>query len=395
MATETTASTFPVCIPTSSSSSLGHSGDETTTTTTTTTSCTSMDTNNNTRLIIQKINDVHEMCTHLVQGTGTGTSSSDTVMVEYESECETRSPEMKSILDQSRSESIPHHHQHKLNNQGIDTSIPSPEPIVGVVVNGFHPQLSAWQKNQTDMHLKGQRELEDKICDVVESCRQEENACIVQVQNDRNRAAAAAMQSSSSSSSSCDSESSEVPAQRFSSDTTVEELFSDIFEKSKVPQVIATPGGRFGAWNKEFLETCGFAPSGPYASLTLFDLVMPHALPMLHQIFLTALYEQFPSDSNSNMKGATSRSSNSNSYFVASTYNETESKSDTTPDSYLSLTVPCIQFKKGQENHFITLSLMYDRNPDKRCFHCILSTQPTSNVGKIFYIERDELLGML
>lgn len=240
------------------------------------------------------------------------------------------------------------------------------------------------------MHLKGQRELEDKIFDVVESCRQEENACIVQVQNDRNRAAAAVMQSSS-----CDSESSEVPAQRFSSDMTVEELFSDIFEKSKVPQVIATPGGRFGAWNKEFLETCGFAPSGPYASLTLFDLVMPHALPMLHQIFLTALYEQFPSDSNSNMNGATSSSSNSNSYFVASTYNETESKGDTTPDSYLSLTVPCIQFKKGQENHFITLSLMYDTNPDKRCFHCILSTQPTSNVGKIFYIERDELLGML
>mmetsp|Transcript_9213 Transcript_9213/g.13797 ORF Transcript_9213/g.13797 Transcript_9213/m.13797 type:complete len:383 (-) Transcript_9213:378-1526(-) len=382
MATETIASTFPVCIPTSSSSSLGHSDE-----TTTTTSCTSMDLdNNNTRLIIQKINDVHDMCTHLLRDgkLPTGTSS-DTVMVEYESEYETRSPEMNSILDQSRSESMPHNHNHKqgINTVNQSTSITPAEPIFGVVVNGFHPQLSAWQKNQTDMHLKGQRELEDKIYDVVESCRKEENASIVQAQNNR-----AAMQASR------DSES-EVPAQRFSSDMTVEELFSDIFEKSKVPQVIATPGGRFGAWNKEFLETCGFAPSGPYASLTLFDLVMPHALPMLHQIFLTSLYEQFPSDSNSNMNAATSSSSNSNSYFVASTYNETESKSDSIPDSYLSLTVPCIQFKKGQEKHFITLSLMYDRNPDKRCFHCILSNQPTSNVGKIFYIERDELLGML
>lgn len=167
------------------------------------------------------------MCTHLVRN---GNLPNDTVMVEYESECETNT-QLKSNSNLSRSGRISHHQNQGIDNSNQIASISPPEPIIGVVVNGFHPQLSAWQKNQTDMHLKGHAELEDKICDVVESCRNKENASMLQVQKNR------AMRSYDS----------EVPSQRFSSDTTVEELFSDVFEKSEVPQVIATPGGRFGA----------------------------------------------------------------------------------------------------------------------------------------------------
>jgi len=70
-------------------------------------------------------------------------------------------------------------------------------------------------------------------------------------------------------------------------------------------------------------------------------------------------------------------------------------ETSTTNSSYLSLTVPCVEFLKGQTTYFITLSLMYDSNPEKRCFHCILTQKPASKVGEIFYIDQNELLGML
>lgn len=81
--------------------------------------------------------------------------------------------------------------------------------------------------------------------------------------------------------------------------------------------------------NKEFLRVCGFAQTGPYSSLTVFDLVMPSVLPQLHQIFLTALYEGFP---------------NSLEYRDGSNLH------------YLALTVPCIELSACELSYFITVS---------------------------------------
>lgn len=91
---------------------------------------------------------------------------------------------------------------------------------------------------------------------------------------------------------------------------------------------------------------CAFAPTGPYASLTIFDLVLPSALPLLHQIFLTSLYAQFPQSLNS------------------------ESAKQ---QQYLTLTVPCIEFNQSRVSHYITVSFMFNI--------AINILKPTSNSG--------------
>ncbi len=105
---------------------------------------------------------------------------------------------------------------------------------------------------------------------------------------------------------------------------------------------------------------CGFADCGPYASLTLFDLVVPDALPLLHQIFLTSLYEEFPGHVNEEMN----LSPSGYNIIEPSTSDDGSVKSSTKNSSYLSLTVTCVEFLKGQCTYFITVS--------SRLCHCIV-----------------------
>ncbi len=150
----------------------------------------------NSHMIIQRLKDAHHFCTGLDEG-----RSIDTVVVEDEPESDSAS---KQILGASTSSSS------------------NASNIVGVVVNGFHPQLSSWQTTQSNIHIDSQRNLENKVCDAVKSCRSEENEKI-RVMSGCN----------AGSKSSC---------LRFSSDTSIQEIYSDIFENSSIPQVIATPG---------------------------------------------------------------------------------------------------------------------------------------------------------
>lgn len=234
------------------------------------------------------------------------------------------------------------------DNDENSTNTKQQQMMTGVVVNGFHPQLSTWQRNQSKIEMGAEssnRKLGREICQAVDTCRTEENESI--------RSSKA------------------LERPRFSMDTDVSDIYSDVFENSSVAQVIATPGGRFGAWNKEFLRVCSFAPSGPYASLTVFDLVQPSALPHLHQIFLTALHDEVLSP----MVGKNNTSTHELQYLV--------------------LTVPCIRFSTFKESYFMTLSLMGDKDPDKKCFHCIISSNPISKVGEIVYIQQDDLMRLL
>ncbi len=156
----------------------------------------------NSHLIIQGIKDAQLFCTGLDEG-----RPNDPVMVEDETESD---PTPKEML-------------------GTSTCTPSKNAsnIVGVVVNGFHPQLSAWHTTQSNIHIEGQKNLESRVCDAVKSCRSEENEKIRVLPG-------------------CNSGSIRT-YNRFSSDTPIQEMYSEIFEKSSIPQVIATPGGRFGA----------------------------------------------------------------------------------------------------------------------------------------------------
>eukprot|EP00979_Chaetoceros_neogracilis_P011427 scaffold2817_cov268-Chaetoceros_neogracile.AAC.10 len=219
--------------------------------------------------------------------------------------------------------------------------------VSGVTVNGFHPQLCAWQNKQTKLSLTTERmEIDQEIYDDVTSCREEENNFVRNISSRKMIGG--------------------PDNQRFSNETPIRDIYQDMFEDSDVAQAIATPGGRFRAWNKEFLRVCSFAQTGPYASLTIFDFVLPSMLPQLHHIFVKALHEDFPQEKH------------------------TESNRE-----YLTLTVPCVDLNESDSSYYITLSLMYDSEPSKRCFHCILSTTPGGNVGEIYNILQDDLMNML
>jgi len=221
--------------------------------------------------------------------------------------------------------------------------------VTGSVVNGFHPQLCAWQRKQTTISTSTERmDIDREICDAVSSCRSKENENIRDLVN---------------------TETLKGPKKqrRFSNEISIGNIYKDMFEDSNIAQVIATPGGRFSAWNKEFLRVCSFDPTGSYGSLTVFDLVLPSTLPQLHQIFLKSLYAECPQ----------------------------EEIKESNRQQYLTLTVPCIHFSQSDFSYYITLSLMYDSEPSKRCFHCILSTTPRGKVGEIYYILQDELMDML
>lgn len=223
------------------------------------------------------------------------------------------------------------------------------ESDAGSIVDGFHLQLSTWQKNKSSVDQMLLEQRSSITLDSSDQLEQDDNF----VKSETIMSAKPFVQ------------------QRHFETPTVEDIYRNIFENSNVPQVIATPGGRFGAWNRKFVNIVSFAHHHLYSSLTVFDLVSPSALPLLHEIFLTSLFEEFP------------------------TIREETNSETISNESYLALTVPCMEFTPADSKYFITLSLMYDSNPTKRCFHCILSTEPTSKVGEIFYIDQDELLGKL
>lgn len=150
----------------------------------------------------------------------------------------------------------------------------------------------------------------------------------------------------------------------------------DAYENSTLPLVIATTGGRFRAWNEKFLAECNLPSSGHYDSLTLFDIVMPDALFLLHEIFLTSLFEEPPLTIDSDK----------------STPSETGHRCTSLHNNYsLALTVPCIEFEKGQNKRYITISLI-EQDPN-RCFRCIISTKPEKAIGKVYKICQGKLFG--
>mmetsp|Transcript_22195 Transcript_22195/g.32844 ORF Transcript_22195/g.32844 Transcript_22195/m.32844 type:complete len:305 (+) Transcript_22195:30-944(+) len=255
--------------------------------------------------------------------------------------------------DSMRTENAMHVHDTQEPKLSSSTDYNEKDPMTDIVINGFHPQLCAWHKNQSMLDnttSTEKMEIEQEICDTIITCRREKNEIVRDYVNTKKMARP-------------------KKERRYSDETPIRDIYRDMFENSNVAQVIATPGGRFGAWNKEFLKVCAFAPTGPYASLTIFDLVLPSALPLLHQIFLTSLYAQFPQS--------------------------VDSESAKQEQQYLALTVPCIEFNQSRVSYYITLSLMYDSDPSKRCFHCIISSTPRGKIGEVYHIEQDHLMNML
>lgn len=100
--------------------------------------------------------------------------------------------------------------------------------LTGVVVNGFHPQLCKWKSHFPPKRGKSEASTERHIQDKVSRLRTDE---LKQLENSPNHMNIQHPK--------------DVPT--IIEDTNVLKLFSDVFENSKVPQLIAAPGGRIAA----------------------------------------------------------------------------------------------------------------------------------------------------
>lgn len=140
--------------------------------------------------------------------------------------------------------------------------------------------------------------------------------------------------------------------------------------------------------------------------MTIFSLVRPEKLSNFFEIVAAALR----TDAEDNCKGAVSKTS-------ALTYGDGEKEGSASsghenkiPDSnerqwdYAAMTLPCIDFptmKKRQASEptkhtdplFVTVTLMADEDPKKRCFHCVFTDCSGTN-GALGSIT-PELLALL
>jgi PAS domain-containing protein len=194
-------------------------------------------------------------------------------------------------------------------------------------------------------------------------------------------------------------------------DTTFQLDYEEVFLNSNVPQILATTSGRIVAWNDFFLRLTGLN-ADEVERLTFFSLVPPQHLSSLFEIVAAALR----SGAESAVDDAAS-TDDINSNTEATNVDQPLAEDSTTEASqnnaisskkiwnYSALTLPCITFEPSAHQRrklyssyslgdndepqtgeakrpsspaslFITVTLMTDEDPRKRCFHCIFTDCP-------------------
>lgn len=153
--------------------------------------------------------------------------------------------------------------------------------------------------------------------------------------------------------------------------------YEEVFVKSNVSQLIATPAGRIVAWNDIFLKASGLL-SSDMDGLTIFSLVRQTELANLFEIVASAL--------RSGTMGAGEQLDRDRA--VDENANQVRASRGT---DYTAITLPCATFRprislankegKGvlESLLYMTVTLMKDEDPKKRCFHCLFTDCPRSN----------------
>lgn len=170
-----------------------------------------------------------------------------------------------------------------------------------------------------------------------------------------------------------------------SMDTAFELDYEEVFLKSNVPQLLATTSGRIIAWNDFFLKATGLFASD-VDRLTLFSLVRQTDLSKLFEIVAAAL-RSGTTKTDENSEDETPGRSNPNDEENRCTANLTT----VSKWNYTAITLPCTTFRPrpitsdvGDEEDlgkplYITVTLMTDDDPRKRCFHCVFTDCPGTN----------------
>lgn len=237
--------------------------------------------------------------------------------------------------------------------------------LTGVVVNGFHPQLCDWKEksiashstnstppdsqlvrhHDTNMPMSKRRKLYNSTdaTDTEDGCQEVRQEIVSTVARWGN------------------TELKILTSFPHDDKPTALQIYSDVFERSNVAQLIAAPGGRIAAcklvffiWNSinnhchEYLNNISsyFIGNEKFSSLfssfvdtrpslntlTAFDVVEPTMIPKLYEIFLIALQGDLIKQ------------------------HEQGSEDNDTEVQYVSLCVPCIEdFGSKDEQYFITV----------------------------------------
>jgi len=179
-------------------------------------------------------------------------------------------------------------------------------------------------------------------------------------------------------------------------DSEFELDYEEVFVSSNVPQLIATTAGRIVTCNHFFTKVTGLSKE-EISRLTIFSIVQGDKLSNLFEMLGEAL--RCGSDNLENKTTAEVKESRSSS--STATTSESESSESIKRWNYAAMTLPCVSFPSrthaGKIHHpnplYMTMTLMTDENPRKRCFHCILTDNPGTN-GAIGFVT-PELLAML
>lgn len=229
-------------------------------------------------------------------------------------------------------------------------------------------------------------------------------------------------------------------------DTCFELDYEEVFLKSNVPQILATPSGRIVAHNEFFLRATGLSPK-EVDRLTIFSLVQRAKLSNLFELVAAALRdtnEETTNASNENrerqeqQQPSSSEGESEDGVRDASTGDPSEKTLEGPLQNYAAMTLPCVNFhgssssssdddaddeddgdddvandwndrskkdkqKRSPQNRsrknirmgplFMTVTLMADEDVRKRCFHCMFTDCPGTD-GALGSIT-PELLAML
>jgi hypothetical protein len=174
--------------------------------------------------------------------------------------------------------------------------------------------------------------------------------------------------------------------------TSLEENFEldyeEVFLNSNVPQVLATTSGKVVAWNDFFLRATGFSRR-EMEHLTIFSLVQSSDLSSVFEIVAAAL------KTNALPAHEVTR-------IESSEVNTGGTKPSAPQWDYEAMTLPCVKFRplregageKKPKQLNMTLTLMPDEDPRKRCFHGVFTDCTAGKKGSLGTIS-PELLSLL
>ena len=233
--------------------------------------------------------------------------------------------------------------------------------------------------------------------------------------------------------------------------------YSEVFHTANVPQLIATPAGKVVTWNEFFLRATGLSGEEA-KRLSIFSIVQADKLSTLFELVANALKNGASKNKRRRKRSTKGSSTDSGSGVISirlggnsvagsaaatatssGTGSETSTASSNQAVDYSAVTLPCVPFQatypkasvtmeKKHDNVptqdkekdavcgpgdeklekdenlqtdqdlsiplYMTVTLMSDNDPRKRCFHCVLTDTPATANGKIGSVT-PELLAML